>query len=167
MVRLLAALLEPYMPSLTAKILQQLNLPPSAAQLTDELVSLSATPHLLVAPGHQIGKPEPLITIIKDEVIAELKDRFSGNQADRSAAAAAAAAGSSSSSGTAAAAPGGGKGGGGKAGGSKAEGGGKAKAASGKEKGAQQPAAAAAAASKAGKGSKEPAAAGGKEAATA
>jgi methionyl-tRNA synthetase len=165
MVRLLAALLEPYMPSLTAKILQQLNLPPSAAQLTDELVSLSATPHLLVAPGHQIGKPEPLITIIKDEVIAELKDRFSGNQADRSAAAAAAAAGSSSSSGTAAAAPGGGKGGGGKAGGSKAEGGGKA--ASGKEKAAQQPAAAAAAASKAGKGSKEPAAAGGKEAATA
>jgi methionyl-tRNA synthetase len=92
-VRLLAALISPYMPTLTAKILEQLALPPSAANLTDELVAAAAKPQTLVPGGHQIGKPAPLITEIKDEVIEGLRARFGGNQAEDAAAAAAAAAG--------------------------------------------------------------------------
>jgi methionyl-tRNA synthetase len=92
-VRLLAALISPYMPTLTAKILEQLALPPSAANLTDELVAAAAKPQTLVPGGHQIGKPAPLITEIKDDVIEGLRARFGGNQAEDAAAAAAAAAG--------------------------------------------------------------------------
>ena len=95
--RLLAALVFPYMPSLTAKILQQLNLPPSAADLTDELVAGAAYPETLVPAGHTIGTPSPLITEIKDDVIEQLRERFGGSQADRAAAAAAGASSSSSS----------------------------------------------------------------------
>ena len=39
LVRLLAALLQPYMPSLTARIMQQMALPLSAADLSDELLA--------------------------------------------------------------------------------------------------------------------------------
>jgi methionyl-tRNA synthetase len=92
-VRLLAALISPYMPTLTAKILEQLALPPSAANLTDELVAAAAKPQTLVPGGHQIGKPAPLITEIRDDVIDGLRARFGGNQAEDAAAAAAAAAG--------------------------------------------------------------------------
>jgi methionyl-tRNA synthetase len=106
LVRLLAALVLPYMPSLTAKILQQLNLPPSAADLTDDLVAGAAHPDTLVPAGHTIGTPSPLITEIKDEVIEQLRERFGGSQADRAAAAAAAATAGGSSSSSASSAPG-------------------------------------------------------------
>jgi methionyl-tRNA synthetase len=92
-VRLLAALISPYMPTLTAKILDQLALPPSAANLTDDLAAAAAKPQTLIPGGHQIGKPAPLITEIKDEVIEGLRSRFGGNQAEDAAAAAAAAGG--------------------------------------------------------------------------
>jgi methionyl-tRNA synthetase len=91
-VRLLAALISPYMPTLTAKILEQLALPASAANLTDELAAAVAKPQTLVPGGHQIGKPAPLISEIKDEVVEGLRARFGGNQAEDAAAAAAAAA---------------------------------------------------------------------------
>jgi methionyl-tRNA synthetase len=91
-VRLLAALISPYMPTLTARILEQLALPASAANLTDELAAAAAKPQTLVPGGHQIGKPAPLITEIKDEVVEGLRARFGGNQAEDAAAAAAAAA---------------------------------------------------------------------------
>ncbi|KAF6255958.1 tRNA synthetases class I (M)-domain-containing protein [Scenedesmus sp. NREL 46B-D3] len=90
-VRLLAALISPYMPTLTAKILEQLALPPSAAALTDELAAAAAKPQALIPGGHQIGKPAPLITEIKDEVVEGLRARFGGNQTEDAAAAAAAA----------------------------------------------------------------------------
>ncbi|WIA39334.1 hypothetical protein OEZ86_005446 [Tetradesmus obliquus] len=103
-VRLLAALISPYMPTLTAKILEQLALPPSAANLTDELAAAAAQPHTLVPGDHVIGKPAPLITEIKDEVIEGLRARFGGNQAEDAAAAAAAAAGGKQGAAAAAAA---------------------------------------------------------------
>lgn len=57
---------------------------------------------LLVAAGHKIGTPAPLITEIKDEVIEDLRQRFGGNQAaDAEAAAAAAASSGSKKTGTA------------------------------------------------------------------
>ncbi|KAG2489494.1 hypothetical protein HYH03_011947 [Edaphochlamys debaryana] len=90
MVRLLAALMAPYMPSLAAKILAQLNLPYDASvALTDDLIAGAARPHTLVAPGHVIGTPGPLIGIIPDEKVDELRARFGGNQAADEAAAAA------------------------------------------------------------------------------
>lgn len=92
-VRLLAALISPYMPTLTAKILEQLQLPPSAAMLTDELAAAATNLQTLVPAGHAIGKPAPLISEIKDEVIEALRGRFGGNQAADAEAAAAAAAG--------------------------------------------------------------------------
>jgi methionyl-tRNA synthetase len=45
-VRLVAAMISPYMPSLTARILAQLDLPEEAAQLTDELIKGAATPQV-------------------------------------------------------------------------------------------------------------------------
>lgn len=95
MVRLLAALMAPYMPSLAAKILAQLNLPyESTVALTDELMAGAYKPHTLVAAGHAIGTPAPLIGVISDDTVGELRARFGGNQAaDEAAAAAGAAAG--------------------------------------------------------------------------
>lgn len=51
LVRLLAALLHPYMPSLAAKILAQLNLPDSALQLSDELIAAAAQPDTIMPAG--------------------------------------------------------------------------------------------------------------------
>lgn len=96
LVRLLASLISPYMPTLTDKILAQLNLPPEAAQLTDALVAGSSQPQTLVQAGHPTGKPSPLIAEIKDDVIEALRVQFSGSQSDRAAAAAAAAASAAS-----------------------------------------------------------------------
>lgn len=40
LVRLIAAMLQPYTPSLSTKLLQQLNLPETALMLTDDLVKV-------------------------------------------------------------------------------------------------------------------------------
>ena len=94
MLRLLAALVAPYMPTMADSILRQLALPASAGRLTDALIAASAEPHLLVPAGHAIGEPAPLVREIREEEVAALKERFGGDQrADAEAAAAAAAAG--------------------------------------------------------------------------
>ncbi|KAI3430770.1 hypothetical protein D9Q98_009182 [Chlorella vulgaris] len=97
-VLLLAALLQPFMPSFTAKLLQQLGVqqPPL---LTDDLVKAAASPATLLPAGHPIGaaEPTPLFRKITEDEVAELRARFAGNQADRTAAAATAAASGSSS----------------------------------------------------------------------
>ncbi len=92
LVRLLAALLQPYMPSFSAKLLLQLNLPESALLLTDDLISASHQPHTLVAAGHAIGTPTPLVSLISDDLIESLRAKFGGNQAERDAKAVAPAA---------------------------------------------------------------------------
>ena len=43
--------------------------------------------------GHRIGEPQPLLSNISDELIAEMRERFAGSQADRAAAQAGKAAG--------------------------------------------------------------------------
>lgn len=45
-VRLVAAMISPYMPSLTARIMAQLGLPEEAAQLSGELIKTAATPQV-------------------------------------------------------------------------------------------------------------------------
>jgi len=96
---LLAALMQPYMPSFSAKLLAQLGMA-QAPLLTDDLVTKAADIGRLVPAGHKIGaeEPTPLFRKITDAEIEDFRQRFAGNQADRAAAAAAAPA-------TAAAAP--------------------------------------------------------------
>lgn len=55
-VRLVAAMISPYMPSLTAAIMAQLDLPEEAAQLTDELIKGAATPQVCIGGERERGK---------------------------------------------------------------------------------------------------------------
>jgi methionyl-tRNA synthetase len=45
-VRLVAAMISPYMPTLTSRIMAQLNLQDDDAQLTDQLIQAAATPQV-------------------------------------------------------------------------------------------------------------------------
>lgn len=82
-----AALLEPFMPSFTAKALGQLGLDAVPA-LTDDLVDKVKGIANLVPAGHKIGaaEPTPLFRKITDAEVAEFRARFAGSQADRAAA---------------------------------------------------------------------------------
>ncbi|KAG1675465.1 hypothetical protein FOA52_001764 [Chlamydomonas sp. UWO 241] len=111
LVRLLAALMQPYMPALSAKLRAQLALPKSALDLTDELLQGANALHTLMSAGHVLGTPAPLVSAIPDELIEQLRERFGGSQEERAErAAAGAAAGAAGTAGAAAAAAGGGKG---------------------------------------------------------
>jgi methionyl-tRNA synthetase len=75
-VRLLAALMQPYMPATSAKVLAMLGLPPSAAELREELVAGVARPQGLVAAGAALAPVELLFRTISDDTIAELRARW-------------------------------------------------------------------------------------------
>lgn len=78
--KLLAALMQPFMPSFSKKVLDQLNLGwEEAITLTDEAVDLIAAPDKLVPAGHKINEPGPLFARRTDEEIQEFKDRFRGD----------------------------------------------------------------------------------------
>lgn len=82
LVHLLACLLEPYMPSFSARVLEQLNLPhESIKSLCD--VNKVKRPWEIVADGHKIGEPKTLFTTLKDEEVESLRKKFGGTQADR------------------------------------------------------------------------------------
>mmetsp|Transcript_35423 Transcript_35423/g.67796 ORF Transcript_35423/g.67796 Transcript_35423/m.67796 type:complete len:1001 (-) Transcript_35423:335-3337(-) len=80
LVKLLAVLLEPYMPSVSEKLLAQLGQPGDSC-LTDEFVARVAAPHRLLPAGHKLGASAPIFRTIPDEEIEEMRARFSGNQA--------------------------------------------------------------------------------------
>lgn len=88
LVQLLATLLEPFMPSVSRKILVQLNRPESTLALTDEAgdVARAARPWELVPAGHVIGRPEPIFAEMLDEEVERFRVRFAGSQSDRIAA---------------------------------------------------------------------------------
>lgn len=73
--RLLAALMQPFMPSFTEKVLDQLNLGWQATALTDEVLESLAAPDKLVPAGHKINQPGPLFAQRTDEEIQEFKDK--------------------------------------------------------------------------------------------
>ena len=59
-----------------------MNLPiDSSVALTDELVAGAASPQLLVPEGHAIATPAPLIGLISDEQVAELRARCAAGSA--------------------------------------------------------------------------------------
>eukprot|EP00236_Picocystis_salinarum_P001455 CAMPEP_0183828968 /NCGR_PEP_ID=MMETSP0807_2-20130328/3068_1 /TAXON_ID=88271 /ORGANISM="Picocystis salinarum, Strain CCMP1897" /LENGTH=791 /DNA_ID=CAMNT_0026074175 /DNA_START=87 /DNA_END=2462 /DNA_ORIENTATION=- len=80
LVKVLAALLQPFIPSVTAKILKQLNLPEEDYGLGNEIIDLVRTPQNLLEADHPIGQPETLFRTITDEEVAGFRERFSGDQ---------------------------------------------------------------------------------------
>jgi methionyl-tRNA synthetase len=79
----LASLLEPFMPSLTAKILDQMNLD-SCPSLTDDLIDKCKSVGDIVAEGHKLVKePVPIFKKITEEEVSELRARYAGSQASR------------------------------------------------------------------------------------
>ncbi|KAL3147164.1 hypothetical protein ABBQ32_002671 [Trebouxia sp. C0010 RCD-2024] len=103
LVALLAALIHPYMPSVTRKVQQQLNVSALSLRLTDSLLKKSYALASIIPPGHHINKPEVLFRNITDEEVDELRERYKGNQQQRVSTSSAAA--SSSSTATAQAIP--------------------------------------------------------------
>ncbi|XP_020584174.1 probable methionine--tRNA ligase [Phalaenopsis equestris] len=86
LVLLLACLLEPFMPSFSVKVLQQLNLSPETyLSLFSEGgdIDKAKQPWNLLPSGHKIGKPEPLFTELEDEKVESLRQRYAGSQAER------------------------------------------------------------------------------------
>jgi methionyl-tRNA synthetase len=69
LVKTMAALIEPYMPSLSEKILTQLNSPHDQIKDTFEF---------LLPVGHTIGDPQPIIVPIDPKKVAECKAKFGG-----------------------------------------------------------------------------------------
>lgn len=81
--RLLCATLEPFIPSFSAKIYEQLNLQRTAQDenllgfLKDKPAEIILT---LLTPGHQMNVPNPVFKQISDEDCQNWRERFSGKQ---------------------------------------------------------------------------------------
>ncbi|XP_070546331.1 methionine--tRNA ligase, cytoplasmic-like isoform X2 [Ptychodera flava] len=73
---LLSVLLQPYMPSTSAIIKDQLQAPDECNVITEHFVCFLPT-------GHKIGKPKPLFDKIEDSQVAELRKKFAGKQHER------------------------------------------------------------------------------------
>ena len=79
----LCVLLEPYMPSFSAKVYEQLGIKERTPQHEKMIGYLSRDPTLLrdlVKPGHELGTPEPIFREIKPEEAAQWKARFAGKK---------------------------------------------------------------------------------------
>eukprot|EP00741_Cyanophora_paradoxa_P012558 tig00020614_g12135.t1 len=78
-VRLLAVLLEPYMPAFSRNVFTQLGLPELAG--SEELrLDPGAPLGSYLAAGHRIGKPSPLFRAIGEDEVKALRSRFAGKQ---------------------------------------------------------------------------------------
>ncbi|KAH9496097.1 hypothetical protein Btru_012715 [Bulinus truncatus] len=74
---LLSVLLQPYMPTTSSVIQQQLQAPPSVNYIGGEFVPM-------LQPGHQIGQPSPLFQKLEATTMAELKAKFAGKPEEKS-----------------------------------------------------------------------------------
>ncbi|XP_042499262.1 probable methionine--tRNA ligase isoform X1 [Macadamia integrifolia] len=84
LVYLLAALLEPFIPSFSVEVLRQLNLPRPHLSLCDEILDIDRArrPWEILPSGHDIGTPKPLFKELKDEEVEFYREIFAGSQAD-------------------------------------------------------------------------------------
>merc|ERR1719382_2141225 len=73
---LLSVLIQPYLPSLSANLQTQLAAPASVNVIPQHF-------SLMLAPGHTIGQPSPLVTEIKQDTINALKAKYAGKQSER------------------------------------------------------------------------------------
>ena len=78
-----AALLNPFMPSFTRKLLGQMNLDEGPG-LGDDLATRCLSIGTMVAAGHALkDDPTPIFRKITDDEVAGFRERFAGTQADR------------------------------------------------------------------------------------
>jgi len=73
---LLSVLVQPYLPTLSARLQDQLKAPTMVNVIPEQF-------HMMLPPGHKIGEPSPLVEEIKAATIAQLKAKYAGKQADR------------------------------------------------------------------------------------
>uniref|UniRef100_A0A0E0M7E6 methionine--tRNA ligase n=1 Tax=Oryza punctata TaxID=4537 RepID=A0A0E0M7E6_ORYPU len=86
LVYLLACLLEPFMPTFSRDVLQQLNLcPQEHLSFCDEKgeIEKAKRPWDLIPSGHRIGKPAPLFKGLENDAVKGLREKFAGSQAER------------------------------------------------------------------------------------
>ncbi|XP_056418527.1 methionine--tRNA ligase, cytoplasmic isoform X1 [Hyla sarda] len=75
MAALLSVMLQPYMPSISAVIQEQLLVPQEASVLTNNF-------HCMLPQGHRIGAVSPLFQKLENDQVEALKKRFGGGQVD-------------------------------------------------------------------------------------
>jgi len=81
LVRLLAALLSPFLPTTAGLYLQYLGLASDDGQLSDELLETVGAPHLLLPRGHKLGpRSKPVFCEIAPEQVEIFRQRFAGRQ---------------------------------------------------------------------------------------
>jgi methionyl-tRNA synthetase len=73
---LLSVLVQPYLPTLSAKLQAQLAAPKEVNVIPEQF-------HMMLPTGHMIGEPSPLVEEIKPATIALLKAKYAGSQAER------------------------------------------------------------------------------------
>jgi len=73
---LLSVLVQPYLPTLSSKLQEQLAAPEEVNVIPEQF-------HMMLQSGHTIGVPSPLVEEIKPATIAELKAKYAGKQSDR------------------------------------------------------------------------------------
>merc|ERR1719336_806836 len=73
---LLSVLVQPYLPTLSSKLQEQLAAPEEVNVIPEQF-------HMMLPSGHMIGTPSPLVEEIKPATIAQLKAKYAGKQADR------------------------------------------------------------------------------------
>jgi methionyl-tRNA synthetase len=82
LVKVLTALLQPYMPSTSRAILAMLNGPWEWTGLCEQFARDSGALQDALPAGHKLGKPALLFHEIREEAVAALQERFSGQQAE-------------------------------------------------------------------------------------
>ncbi|XP_075193191.1 methionine--tRNA ligase, cytoplasmic isoform X1 [Anomaloglossus baeobatrachus] len=75
MAALLSVMLQPYMPSISAVIQEQLLMPQEASVLTRDF-------HCILPQGHRIGAVSPLFQKLENDQVESLRKRFGGGQLD-------------------------------------------------------------------------------------
>ncbi|KAK2738613.1 hypothetical protein FQN55_000490 [Onygenales sp. PD_40] len=85
LIHLCAAVFSPYLPTTSASILEQLNVPASSARIPslDELSATDGWKPTLIEPGHRIGKAKYLFSNIDMKKADEWRELFGGSQAER------------------------------------------------------------------------------------
>eukprot|EP00210_Caulerpa_lentillifera_P004700 g4484.t1 len=83
LVALLAALLQPFMPSISDQILHQMALDPvKGLSLRDQDLERVKDLESLLPEGHKINQPSPLFVKITEDQLDEFREKFKGKQMD-------------------------------------------------------------------------------------
>ena len=84
LVRILACLMQPFMPATSASILRQMKLPKTCYVIDEHLLNGARYPSRLIPLGTAIDKPEVLFETIPEDRIKDMKSKFAGAAAEGS-----------------------------------------------------------------------------------